>query len=68
MPMKKVMFWLTVVLGFIAYKIITPMLTKGVPEDKGIAVLLIAIVVFLATCVYLPRKIIHKLLVKKENE
>ena len=66
--MKKVMFWLMVLLGFIAYKFITPMITKGIPDDKGIAVLLIAIVVFLATCVYLPRKIIDKLLVKKESE
>jgi len=65
--MKKAIFWVTVALGFFAYKVIIPMVTVGIPEDKGIAVLLIAICVFLATCVYLPRKIIDKLLIKKEK-
>lgn len=66
--MKKTLFVLTVFFSFLAYFWVSGFITSDIPKDKGIAVLLISMILFTVICIYIPRKIFEKLSLENKNK
>lgn len=66
--MKKLIFILITAIGVAVYYFLSRLLTSGIPEDKGIAILLISISMFAFLCTYIPRKVVESIFCKKNEK